>query len=900
MKEGPDISGNTQGPAAADAAAATPEWLHKQQRGSRWLVRLGVIMQVAITSVVAAGIWMGWGSLERSFRRGVTAAAAQSAAEWSLSFQGLAAALSREELGRLTREARGLKHAIPEEAAIDVVFTRPSNDLPEEAWRRQAVEQLRSGKEEWWEFVGGRIEGGLRYARAVTWEESCGGCHESAQPRAVAGFLSIVHPTPRMSQILKYRRLDLLVRQGVSFLVWTVALWLVLAIAVRQMRRAEAQIRALFKEVSASEQRYRALVDNALVGVYIIQNDRFAFVNRRACEVMGYTMEEALTTIRVLDIVAPEDREIVIERLRERLSAEVPSLHYEFMAVRKDGTRIPVEVFGSLVMLATGPAVQGMFIDNSERRASERALDAAYRAVVGLPGLDVFAAAAESLSSLLQVPVVLICRLIGTEIEVVASHGPLHVSTRIPLAGCPSEMVVLRQEPVSIEQGLRAEFPGNTVWVGTDLQSYFGWPLMGGDGDVLGVLAALDTQPRTLTEIQQQILDMHAVRLGRELERQRHEERSRELEQRLMQSQKLEALGILAGGIAHDFNNVLTGIAGTAEVLLRTLPPGRERERAGTVLQLSQRGGEVVSKILAFARSEVPTAQAVDLNAAVSDAITLGSHSLGPHIRLESELDPALPTVDGDAPQLQQVVVNLLLNARDAMPEGGRVRVRTRKAADDGEVVLEVEDDGCGIPPDVLPHIFEPFFSTKPFGRGTGLGLSMVHRTITSHGGSVKVESLTSGGTRMSIRLPRGRLPASVPSRPVINPPEPALSVLLVDDEEAIVESVGELLAIEGYRVLQAENASAALELWEREEDRIDVALLDIAMPGMSGVELARRLRDRKPTLPLVFSSGHPTQGLGAEFLGHPSIAFVQKPYSASELLRALQRVMPRRDYGNT
>ncbi|MFH1175818.1 MAG: ATP-binding protein [Acidobacteriota bacterium] len=519
------------------------------------------------------------------------------------------------------------------------------------------------------------------------------------------------------------------------------------------------------------------------------------------------------------------------------------------------------------------------------------ALENAYRSVVGLPGQRVFTAAADSVASLIGAPIVILARIVGEELEILASHGLVEGTLRLPLAGTPCQQVVRRRQPVAVEHGLCEQFGPSDAWASGPAESYFGLPLTGSTGEVLGVLAVVDAVPRQLTDVQKKVLEIHAVRVGRELERVKLEERQRAFEQRSIESQKLEALGVLAGGIAHEFNNVLAGISGTAEVLARSVANAEGERKVTRILQLAKRGGEVARRILAFSRGEVSSLRAVDLNAVVTEAIDLASHALGPEASILPQLEARLPTVDGDPALLQQAIVNLLINARDALPGGGEVRVRTLKRVDADKVVLEVEDAGTGMAPDVLAHAFDPFFTTKPVGKGSGLGLSMVYRTITALGGEVAIFSHLREGTRVRIELPVGKLAAASAL------PEPrswdgaGVTLLLVDDEEPILESLSEILRLEGHRVLAASRPEDALRYWESAQGEIALAVLDVAMPGLSGPELAQRLRASKPGLPLLFSSGHAEQRLDLRLPGTGPVAFLQKPYTARELLDTIDRL---------
>jgi len=364
----------------------------------------------------------------------------------------------------------------------------------------------------------------------------------------------------------------------------------------------------------------------------------------------------------------------------------------------------------------------------------------------------------------------------------------------------------------------------------------------------------------------------------------------RRLEEQLRQSQKMEALGLLAGGIAHDFNNILTIIGGHAQLLEHDLPADDPRhEDAVAIRQATERATAITRQLLAFSRRQPLRPERVDLGAAVADFASLAGRLLGPEIELVTERPEEPLEVLIDRSQLEQVFMNLAVNARDAMPGGGRLSV---SAGSDGEGArIVVADTGMGMTDEVLAHAFEPFYTTKEVGRGTGLGLATVYGAVEGAGGTVTVRSTPGAGTTFEIVLPlapaddSAPVPAgdSAPDRPDARP-----VVLLVDDEPAIRQLAGRLLERDGFTVIRVETALAAIALIEDPAVAIDVVLTDLVMPGMGGADLAAVVRRVRPTVPIVFMSGF----AAADVVTSLDAPVVPKPFTAEVLIGAVRRAL--------
>lgn len=381
----------------------------------------------------------------------------------------------------------------------------------------------------------------------------------------------------------------------------------------------------------------------------------------------------------------------------------------------------------------------------------------------------------------------------------------------------------------------------------------------------------------------------------------------RKLEEQLRQSQKMEAVGKLAGGIAHDFNNLLTAILGYSD-LLRGELAGKEAGLSylSEIKKAGDRAALLTRQLLAFSRKQVLAPQMLDLHKAVVDMQEILGRLIGENHELVIMSDPNLGCVKADPGQIAQVIMNLALNARDAMPDGGKLTIATSNknlAEDEAQsmsllpglyVVLSVRDTGCGMDSKVQTHIFEPFFTTKEQGKGTGLGLATVYGIVKQTGGGIWFQSKLGSGTTFEIYLPRIEQVAG--SRPQAETktrgPEGSETVLLVDDEEPIRKLVGRSLGKLGYRVLEAQDAAQALRISERHPDTIHLLLTDVRMPQMTGLELAQQLIVLRPNLRVIYMSGHVERAAGDEESLSSNGTFLQKPFSPAALAQTIREVL--------
>lgn len=378
------------------------------------------------------------------------------------------------------------------------------------------------------------------------------------------------------------------------------------------------------------------------------------------------------------------------------------------------------------------------------------------------------------------------------------------------------------------------------------------------------------------------------------------------LEQQLRQAQKMEAVGQLAGGVAHDFNNLLQVMQGFTSLAREEVQPeSSAHESLGLVLQATERAGLLVRQLLAFGRRQVLSLAIVDLNLVIDNLLPMLRPLLRANITVERRLVTPLDAVEADPNQLEQVLVNLCVNARDAMPDGGTLVVTTGNVIVDERlcheltlpcagayVILEVADSGCGMTAETQARVFEPFFTTKGPGQGTGLGLATVHGLVAQHRGAVHIDSAVGRGTRMRVYLPA----ATAAKQDAILSQLPAVShgtetILVAEDEPLVLELTRASLAAAGYKVLTAANGVEALAVIESRAQELDLAVLDVVMPQLGGEAVLRRLRELRPRIPVVFATGYGrnTHDNQSE---QESIALLQKPYVREELLRKVREML--------
>lgn len=428
---------------------------------------------------------------------------------------------------------------------------------------------------------------------------------------------------------------------------------------------------------------------------------------------------------------------------------------------------------------------------------------------------------------------------------------------------------------------------------------------------IVGLILFNDKLKNRLNPDSIKLLESIGAHLGSYMMRKQIEEQKRLFERHLQQVQKLDALGRLAGGVAHDLNNLLVPILGCTDLALNKL--GETESSLAPLLQQVQKAGsraaDMVSQVLAFGRRQKLELQPLDMNQVITKLQPMLLPLMNAHIELVLDLDSDLPHIMGDQGKLEQVLVNLAINAKDAMPEEGTLNIRTRKmiaplnpdddiASDTSSsenILIQFIDTGHGIDQETQTKIFEPYFTTRGPGKGSGLGLSIVQGIVAQHEGSVSVESQLASGSTFSLTFPVTRVSVSQePMKQTVNL-ETLMgkeTILVVDDEEMVLQTVCETLRANGYQIIEATSGTQALELFRKPPAPIDLVLTDMTMPKMTGRELARKCLRISPMIPIVIMSGYSRKLLESDPTVDGSVEFIQKPFMPQELLSRLKRIL--------
>jgi PAS domain S-box-containing protein len=687
------------------------------------------------------------------------------------------------------------------------------------------------------------------------------------------------------------------------------------AVLIERKRAEEALYR--------SQRRYRHLVESVTDLVLSLDREcRITYINPAAESILGYAPEE-LVGEPIGRLIYPEDHAAVEAVCESRRLGQAPPTSCACRLVAKDGTLRYVQ---GLVHYATSEEEDAETVvilrDVTEERRAQQRLVRVHDLVTRFHRQDLFDHAVRELAHLFDVEYALVGVLDddGTRVRALAFYeeGNLRHDLSYALRGTPCENVMEKAEWCAYSPRAWERFPEDEILATLGIESYIGAPILDSVGKVLGVVTAFGKQPRTFTEADAYVLQIIGQRVGNEIERLREEEARLKLQEQLYQAQKMESVGTLAGGIAHDFNNILTGMMGFAELALMeagysTRSPDRVGAPAGSppaiaeylrhVLSLGARARDLVRRLLLFSRPSTGEREICDLRNLLGDLVVLLKRTLPENIEIEVQLPQEELFIEANRDHFQQVILNLAVNARDAMPHGGRLRLEAHSV--DVEVPgpphvrpgrflrLTVSDTGHGIPPHILPHIFEPFFTTKEVGQGTGLGLSIVYGIIKAHGGWIDVESEVGRGTHVHLYVPLVTARPGAQEAPAEEEPRGGHeTILLIEDEPIILELGRQMLQSLGYRVLTARDGQEGIALYTAWHSEIDLILLDVIMPRMSGHDTFYELRRINPKAKIVLITGYSPEQVAAELLAQGALGVIQKPYERRELARAVREAL--------
>jgi two-component system cell cycle sensor histidine kinase/response regulator CckA len=618
-------------------------------------------------------------------------------------------------------------------------------------------------------------------------------------------------------------------------------------------------------KLESAEERYRLLFERSLAGVIRTTLDgKILDCNDACARIFGYASREELIASSITNrCVHPEDQEVFITRLKREKSLT----NYEHYVQRKD--KSPAWLLGSAHLVDGkdgAPAVnEETLIDITTRKKAEEIFRTAFNAN--------------------PEPITIATISEGRYIDVNESFLRVTGYSREEVIGRTSLELKFWERPEDRSRLIEILWEHGFV---RDLEITYltksGEQRVALDSAELVEVAGQECLIAILRDVTEQ----------------------KSLEKQLRQTQKMEAIGQLSGGIAHDFNNLLGVIIGYSEILEERLPQGDPlHKECGQIKKAGQSAASLTRQLLAFSRQQVLEPRLLDLNAIVLNVEKMLQRLIGEHIDLRTTLDPALGSIKADQSQIEQVIMNLAVNARDAMPQGGKLMIETANVELDEDyarlhppqlpgayVLLAVADTGMGMDMETQSHIFEPFFTTKEVGKGTGLGLSTVYGVVRQSGGHIWVYSEPGQGTTFKIYLPQaGRAArAGKPATGLTEPSRGAQTILLVEDEDALRELTRNILENSGYTILEAERPDKAIEIALRHSGPIHLLLTDMVMPGMNGRALAMKLTPIRPEMKVVYMSGY--TGFTNPELSDSQITLLPKPYTRDALLRKLQEAL--------
>ncbi len=699
----------------------------------------------------------------------------------------------------------------------------------------------------------------------------------------------------------------------------------------RQAQQEGAWARVAEMALLQSQERNLAIIETALDGVITI--DAAGVItdwNTQTTAIFGWTRTEALGRPLSQMVVPPRDRGAYTQGLREYFKTGVgPILNrrIEIMAQHKDGREFPVELSVSPARVGESYMFSAFVRDITDRRRAERRLASQYAVtrVLGVAGT-------------LEEAMPRIMEAVGNSLEwdlgvfwrVDKQAGHLRCLNHWKVSSLDAEefIRVTAEKTFQRGEGLPGRIweggvpiwvtdvmddPGflrSTAMVNVELHGAFGFPIRVA-GEIEGVIEFFSRQVEKSDEELLKMMADIGLKIGQFGERARAEDALRQAETQLRQSQKMEAIGRLAGGVAHDFNNLLTVIRGYSELILARMPQEESSRRdMEEVKKAADRAAGLTRQLLAFSRRQLVTAKVINVNAIVENMDSMLRRLIGEDIiELWTDLEQDIWSIKADPGQIEQVIMNLAVNARDAMPTGGRLTIETRNTViekgarqdqvilDEGSyVMLALKDSGLGMTKEVQAHLFEPFYTTKESGKGTGLGLSTVYGIVKQSGGTIGIESQPGCGTMCKIYFPR--VDESIQESEVVQkeagPNHGQETVLLVEDDPSVRGFVHETLKMSGYQVLVARHGIEALLLGTRHIGPIHLLLTDVVMPQMSGPEVAEKLTTLRPDAKVLYMSGYPDHPVFKKGEVQLDTNFIQKPFTPNALMEKVREVLDR------
>jgi PAS domain S-box-containing protein len=693
-------------------------------------------------------------------------------------------------------------------------------------------------------------------------------------------------------------------------------------------------------ELSNSRNRYINLFENAADIVYTHDlQGRYTSLNKKGQEITGYSLE-TITSIDFKTLASPEDINLAKEMLRRKLEDGETSTVYEISILAKDGSVIPVEVSTQLIFENDKPVgVQGIARDIRARKQAEQQLrDAEHRAITEYKILvGRIAKLGEVLSSARDLKQIFIALLEFSKLSLpcnslgIALYNHEHVELTPHFLWVENKIVDLtnvKPIPVTLNSDIRSAILSAKTLISTTtnlkhpIPATFGYAAtdikpastmtvpMTIMGRTIGILEIQSSERAAYQNEHTTAIQMAANMAANTIENVRLLAGERQHELQLRQSQKMEAIGHLASGVAHDFNNIITAIYGYCDVALREIPEDHPlRKLLEDIRACGKRAALQTKQLLAFSRKQIAQPVNLNLNDLIKDLESFISRLITEDISITSRFTEGLPEIRADKGQIEQILINLIINARDAMPQGGRITIATslvypeqpngqkRPARPPApQIQLTLADTGIGMSAEVQQQIFEPFFTTKEEGKGTGLGLSTAYASVKQAGGSIWVDSKEEHGTTFTMRFPVAREQLSqLQETPLLTFPlieQTKQTILVAEDDATVREVILATLAHVGFNILEATNGVDALDIFQECPNDIHLLLTDVLMPEMNGRQLAQRIHKQRPDMPVVYISGHSPDSINERGALLEGLNFLEKPFDKSDLIRKVQETL--------
>ncbi len=620
-----------------------------------------------------------------------------------------------------------------------------------------------------------------------------------------------------------------------------------------------------------SEEKYRMLVENSLQGLAIIQDSHIVFCNNAYAAIAGYSVEELLSFPDAKELIHTDDYAAVLENYREWFNGKSVSPHYEHRIIRKDKAVRWVEIYASLLEYGGKPALQIVDMDITERKRAEAERERLMAAIEQSGETVVITNAAGIVSYVNPV----FERTTGYHREEVIGQ-----TLRILKSG---------QQDASFYHKLWATISSGKNWKGRIVNRRK-------DGTCFTESATISP----VSDAEGRIVNYVAIK--------RDITEHLRLEDQFRQAQKMEAVGSLAGGIAHDFNNLLTVIKGYTEILTDGFAPDDPKLRdLDQIAKAVQQAASLTMQLLIFSRKQILQPKILNLNEVLAETKNMLRRLIGEDIELVTIAQPGLGLVNADQVQIQQIIMNLTVNARDAMPQGGKLTIETANVDFDENyvrehalakagpyIMLAISDNGTGMDSATQSRIFEPFFTTKEKGKGTGLGLSTVFGIVKQSNGFIWVYSEPGNGTSFKVYLPREQAAVAQAAAECRTDFDSRgfETVLVVEDEATVRNLTSRILRARGYTILEASNGKDAMNVARECTGNIHLILTDVVMPGMSGKDLVSRLKDVRPNIKALYVSGYADNAIIRHGMLDSSVAFLQKPFTVESLARKVREVI--------